>query len=359
MRRYKTRLVALVGLLIAYASVIQAEELGYTRNAIRLPNAYISDGVTFFEEIGDDRASNTVYPGSSGNLPLRFDGSRRVRNGSTSSRGPFFQAGNAPRVVTFPYVQMDENRKLLLLHPGTYGTSNRAASVGYWAERSALYRFSGAFARANDARLAGDGVNVAAIKNLDSNNPLFSASIGSDHEVDFRRPFEGTSVEKFDFTIYLRSRDAVRFVVYSGPQSVDGTFDVTALKLSVEVQASPSAVQHDGNVWLAKPIAAQVPGSMANHMGSNERVAIWANQQLSIATLQVPSEVSAMRLHCGLAGQVGPQVWESGSSPSRAVSSRTIEHPWKHLYGTGAGSGPESTRSPPGLLKPYSEGFST
>lgn len=134
----------------------------------------------------------------------------------------------------FPYVLYDQNRNLLLLHPGVGGgfSGSLGASVSYLVPRDGTYNISGAFARANDLQFAGDGVEVAILKNFDVGTPLFTSSISSNNAVDADDPFAGTGVAPFSISITLSKGDVLRFAVFSGPAG-DGGFDVTAFQTNI------------------------------------------------------------------------------------------------------------------------------
>ena len=174
--------------------------------------------------------STLVYEdyGPTGITLLPFTGVQSMINGSITNTGPTWQAPGG-----FPYVLFDQNRNLLLLHPGTFETKDHCASVALQAANNGFYVVSGAFARANNFRNAGDGVQVKIFTNLNENSPIFKSTISSDHDVDADKPFNGTGVVRFRFITRLSAGDMLRFVVCSGPQKLDGTFDVTALNLSI------------------------------------------------------------------------------------------------------------------------------
>jgi hypothetical protein len=90
----------------------------------------------------------------------------------------------------------------------------------------------GAFGRANDAQFAGDGVTVAILRNGNTTNPLFTASIPSSAAVGAANLFKGPGAAPFKLALSLVKGDIIRFVVFSGANDDNG-FDATALSLSL------------------------------------------------------------------------------------------------------------------------------
>jgi hypothetical protein len=130
---------------------------------------------------------------------LHFAGSQSMQNGSVVNMGPAYFASDG----SFPYVMFDSDRNLVLMHPGTFATVKEGASLGLPISQAGVYSVSGVFARANNFRLAGDGVQVAVIKNREDTFPLFVANISADHEVDSDKPFSGSGVAPFNLTVTL------------------------------------------------------------------------------------------------------------------------------------------------------------
>jgi YD repeat-containing protein len=188
----------------------------------------------FFEEYGDNRPTNTQNPSSTFAKPLPFVGTVNITNGSATSTGPQYADAS-----DFPFILQDVSRNLLILHPGSGGTNlgggtaNIGASVTFVAPTDGTFHLTGDFARFNDFRSAGDGVDVAIIKNFDAAHLLFASTISSNNAVNPDDPFAGTGVASFSLDVTLTHGDAVRFVVFSDAQGQDGTFDATALRLTI------------------------------------------------------------------------------------------------------------------------------
>jgi len=223
---------AVTGLVILSAQSAASQDL-----KVKLPIDLVKEGFLFYEEYGDNRPTNTLNPSPPATSALKFLGTLSIGNGSLVNAGPGFVSPTFPG-NPFPYVLLDENRNLLLLHPGTGGTgpgstTNKGASVSWRVPKSDVYHVAGAFARANDFQLAGDGVDLAIFTSFNSAVPFFASNIFSDHVVNADDPFAGTGVAPFNFTASLAQGDVLRFVVFSGPQGQDGTFDVTALEVNI------------------------------------------------------------------------------------------------------------------------------
>lgn len=125
---------------------------------------------------------------------------------------------------------------------GVAGTSDIGVAVAFQATTAGIYNAFGTFARDNPNFGAGDGVDVLVIKGTDLNSPLFTAHISQNHAVDYTHPFAGTGIAPFNLTIPLLAGDSLRFIVFSGPQGQDGSFDNTALQLSVVQVPEPSSL---------------------------------------------------------------------------------------------------------------------
>lgn len=224
--------LAVTGLIILGVQSTAGQDL-----KVKLPIDLVKEGFLFYEEYGDNRPTNTLNPSSPATSALKFQGTLSIGNGSVVNAGPGFLSPNFPG-NPFPYLLLDENRNLLLLHPGTGGTgpgstTNKGASVSWRVPKTDVYHVAGAFARANNFQLAGDGVDLAIVTNFNSTVPFFASSISSNHVVNADDPFAGTGVAPFSFTTSLTQGDVLRFVVFSGPQGQDGNFDVTALEVNI------------------------------------------------------------------------------------------------------------------------------
>jgi hypothetical protein len=110
------------------------------------------------------------------------------------------------------------------------------ASLGYAITTTGRFVITGAFARANDAYAAGDGVHVFILKN---STQLFAADISPNIVVTTPDPFESPSAASFDLSIDGSTGDVVRFVVSSGAQLADGSFDATGLRMRVSAITTP------------------------------------------------------------------------------------------------------------------------
>jgi hypothetical protein len=193
---------------------------------VSLPKDFPSKPV-IFEQF--DTASG-VFQG------MRYFGYRTLGpNGSLTARGDVY---NSP-TATHPYVQLDQERNIFYLAPGTFPTKAIGAVVTVGVPETGDYKVEGVFARANDFMFAGDGVRVVAFVNGWIDSPIFSANISSGHLVDPYDPFAGTGTAPFSFTVRLVQADRIQFAVFSGPDLLDGTFDLTALKFSIRRVARP------------------------------------------------------------------------------------------------------------------------
>lgn len=164
--------------------------------------------------------------------PLKFTGNRTMGpNGDITSTGPVYWSQSP--INSFPYLMLDTTRNIFFLEPGTFGTVQNGAVASAGISMAGRYNVSGAFARANDFRNAGDGVRVVAFVNNQISSPLFAAVISSDNAVNPNSPFVGTGVAGFNFNVSLSAGDTVQFAVFSGPNLLDGTFDFTALEFTI------------------------------------------------------------------------------------------------------------------------------
>ena len=139
--------------------------------------------------LGDGRPTNTTNPSSALSL-LFFWGDGSIANGGETFNGPFYRGDGD----ILPYVQKETDRGYLALHPEPASSGAAlAAAVGYQFSDSGTYRINGDFARANDFRLAGNGVDIGIFLNEDFSDPVFEATISSDHFVNANDPFSGTA----------------------------------------------------------------------------------------------------------------------------------------------------------------------
>jgi hypothetical protein len=129
----------------------------------------------------------------------------------------------------------DINGNVVLLHPGAEGNPQIGAAIAYTVPKDGDYLIEGAFARANNFKNAGDGVEVAIFKSGDDNPALYRQAISSAHAVNLNDYFDGSGVAPFRLFQRLTKNDVLRFVVFSGVAKNDGGFDVTALKLKVDL----------------------------------------------------------------------------------------------------------------------------
>jgi hypothetical protein len=166
------------------------------------------------------------YSPSDPSAALQYQGVLTLQNGSATFTGPIYTSP-----TFYPYVQLDQSRDLLVLHPGDVA----GAAVRFVASQSGRYLVSGTFARENNCRLAGDGVAVSVLAGSEPFREIFSSPISSDHEVDPDRPFDGTGTAPFALSVFLLEGESLRFVVLSGPSS-DKDFDVTALRVTIGLQ---------------------------------------------------------------------------------------------------------------------------
>ena len=200
-----------------------------------------------YERYADNRTSGIPGPGNKQVTPLAFAGTLNLGAGSAVFVGPVY---NDPGFF-YPYVQHELARDFVLLHPGAQGPSgpeSAGAAVSFTAPFTSEYRILGDFARANDFRLAGDGVDVAIFKQFNADAPLFSGRISSDHSVDPNAPFSGSGVAPFDIHVTISEAERLRFVVFSGPPGdLDIGFDATALRFSVRSN-DYGDLNHDGHI---------------------------------------------------------------------------------------------------------------
>lgn len=201
-----------------------------------IPRLALSDGFCPIHGINNlnyESYSDNRLGGNSVVTALAFGGTLSLANGSTTFVGPTFRSP----AHFFPVVQNETNRGFVWLHPGNVsadGPTSIASTVKYTAEQSGDHRVVGAFARANDFMLAGDGVVVSIFRGTSAAQPIFSAAISSAHEANGDDPFLGMGVASFDLTISLVAGEDLRFAVFPGaPGDVDIAFDATALRFHI------------------------------------------------------------------------------------------------------------------------------
>lgn len=190
------------------------------------------DGVLAPEVYWDTR----VMPAPAGTpvaQAMSFLGTQSATNGSVTSTGPMFAGSGG-----FPFAMLDTARQVVILHPCAGNcASPQGAVFTFCAPLSLSYRLQGAFGRANTAEGAGAGVQVTLFQNNNLASPLFLANIGPDNPVDPTNYFAGPGSAAFDLTASLAQGDCVRTGVFAKPDAGDGTFDATAVKLTVTPQA--------------------------------------------------------------------------------------------------------------------------
>jgi hypothetical protein len=186
-----------------------------------------------YDRYADNRTGGIPGPGNQQVAPLAFAGTLDIGAGSAHFVGPVYNDAT----YFYPDVQHDLVRDFVVVHPGAQapsGATSAGAAVSFSAPFTSKYRILGDFARANDSRLAGDGVDVAVFKQFNADAPLFGGRISSNHAVDPNAPFSGTSVAHFDISADLSADEKLRFVVFPGPPGdLDIGFDATALRFSV------------------------------------------------------------------------------------------------------------------------------
>jgi FG-GAP repeat len=227
---------------------------GVTAANVELPRDFSvvqGTGSIYYESFTDNRSGGAATPAE-----LPYVGVLDIVNGNVVFSGPTYQH----QVFSHHTAMYESTRDLLLLHPRLSASESLAASVAFDVTESGLYQVVGRFARANDYRLAGDGVVVMVFVNENTVVPLMEAAISADHLVDPDDPFSGTGTAGFDEVVWLDPGDSLRFGVFGGPiGSVNGNFDVTALDLSITALAISDQV--------AKLLASD--GAGVDHFGSS------------------------------------------------------------------------------------------
>lgn len=198
-----------------------------------------------YERYSDNRPG--AVPGTVDAKSLSPAGSLSRGAGSAVFTGPTYTDPD----YFYPYVQYESTRGFVWVHPfttGPAGPTGEAACVAYTPPGGGKYRITGDFARVNNWRWAGDGVDVVVLVNTDIISPLFAASISSDHDVDADNPFAGTGVAHFDVVAELSPGDVLRFATFPGPPNgLDASFDATALRFSIAAYP-PVDYDADGDV---------------------------------------------------------------------------------------------------------------
>jgi hypothetical protein len=212
------------------------------RGGVSLPADFSStqgaNGI-YYEAIGDSRSINTLNPAAPGTSSLDFNPA--VAYPPDPARPTYnYQSG-------YPYVQLDADNNLMIVHPGTggfefgSGTANLGLSIRVQAPSPGLYSIVGDFARDNINVGAGDGVDVLVVDEADLDHPLFHAAISSNHAVDPSNPFAGTGVATFSLQATLAAGESLRFIVFSDDQGQDGTFDATAFRVAIAQVPEPAS----------------------------------------------------------------------------------------------------------------------
>ena len=238
MHRARTKsLLAFLALSTIYSNSIYAESLPQDFTTTQGMN-----GLSY-QHIGDSRPTNVTNSSNTPLTDLVFSGDESFGNGTVQNVGPAYLPDFGG---IFPYVMHDSTRNLVLLHPiGRLGESPSIGSaVTFEAPLESEYEVTGSFARANNLRNAGNGVDVVIAKNGDLTALLFEEDISSDHDVDADDPFSGTGVADFSFSINLLSGEQLNFVTFVDAQGNDQDFDVTALQFDI------TAIPEPASAWL-------------------------------------------------------------------------------------------------------------
>ncbi|HWX20048.1 MAG TPA: CARDB domain-containing protein [Candidatus Binatia bacterium] len=202
-------------------------------NSWYMPAGFKLEGWVF-QQLPDTRPGGAASGSNSAATSLTFAGDLSLMSGTLTNQGPAYTA-----TTFYPYIQLDTNHQWLILHPG----DTSGAALGVAACRSGTYHFSGAFARANDAQFAGNGVVVAVVRNLDTTNFLFTANIPSSAAADPSNLFQGPGAAPFHLDVTLTRGELIRFVVFNGPPGVDDIgFDATALMFNASLDPAPPIV---------------------------------------------------------------------------------------------------------------------
>lgn len=221
------------------------------------------------------------YGGQGSTTAMSFTGIQSFNNGSVTNSGPVFSS-----VSNFGYVMLDQTRNLLLLHPIAGSFNPRRGTVAsFTAPQSGTYTITGAFARANNALAAGDGVSVSIFKGFDSPNSLFASTISSNNAVNVDSPFSGTGVTNFNLNVPLSQGEVMRFVVFSGPQQ-DASFDLTALQVSLR---RDNAIQPDFTISTDSAAQSISPGATA-HFAVSVQALNGFNQPVNLSATLLPPD---------------------------------------------------------------------
>jgi hypothetical protein len=205
--------------------------------AVTLPTDFSgtqgTDGI-FYEVIGDSRTTNTLNPAPAGTSLLNYIG---VFSFGYPGEVALPTYANQP-TGDYPNVASDAGDGALMMSPG----SNTGSSIEFQAATAGTYNAAGIFARDNVNEGYGDGVDVLVIKGMNLDSPLFSAHISQNNAADLTHPFAGTGVAPFNLNVSLLAGESLRFIVFSGPQGQDGTFDNTALQVTIGQVPEPSSL---------------------------------------------------------------------------------------------------------------------
>jgi len=146
------------------------------------------------------------------------------------------------------WIYLDTNRNWLIMNPW----DNRAASLALAVNQTGIYHLTGAFAREH-TEVGGNGVSVAIIRNFDTTNGFFTASIPASSPVDVQNLFQTNGMVPFDLTFPLQKGETFRFVVFNGPTGTnDHLYDETALRFTVNrvgATNAPSEVFSSTNLF--------------------------------------------------------------------------------------------------------------
>jgi hypothetical protein len=148
--------VSAIALVLTWPSGIMAADVELPRDF----SVVQGTGSIYYESFTDNRSGGVATP-----TELPYVGLLDIVNGSVVFSGPTYQ-----HQVFSHHTAMHESTRdlLLLLHPRLSASESLAASVAFYVTESGWYRVVGRFARANDYRLAGDGVVVMVFVNEDT-----------------------------------------------------------------------------------------------------------------------------------------------------------------------------------------------
>ena len=215
-----------IGLSAASAQVNLVDDFGSTQN---------ENGFQYLA-YGDSRPVNVTNP-SSELLDLMFAGNNSIPNGSEDFEGDVW-VGDGD---ILPYIQ-NEERGFLALHPESQSSGALAAALLFNVDSTNTYLIEGDFARANNFRNAGNGVDVGIYLNEDFTDPIFETSISADHDVSLDNLFGGSGVASFNQVVDAMAGDRLSFFVFADSQGQDQGFDVTALRGTISAIPEPASV---------------------------------------------------------------------------------------------------------------------